>query len=112
VEGRAVAIPSVPAVETGLDVLVAENFGRLAGTRIGLITNHTGIDRLGRRNVDLFAARTDIQLVRIFSPEHGLTGKFDEEVIGDDVDSATGTPIRRGAWTSRCSWWRRWRMMS
>jgi len=93
VEGRAATIPAVPAVETGLDVLVAENFERLAGKRIGLITNHTGIDRLGRRNVDLFAARTDVQLVRIFSPEHGLTGKFDEEVIDVAVDPATGTPV-------------------
>ena len=91
--GRAAAIPAVPRVETGLDVLVAENFERLAGKRIGLITNHTGIDRLGRRNIDLFAARPDLQLVRIFSPEHGLTGRLDEEVVDDGVDSATGTPI-------------------
>ncbi len=90
---RAVAIPAAPAVETGLDVLVAENFARLAGKRIGLITNHTGIDRLGRRNVDLLAAAADVQLVRIFSPEHGLTGNLDKEVIDDAVDPTTGTPI-------------------
>ncbi|MDA0205768.1 MAG: DUF1343 domain-containing protein [Acidobacteria bacterium] len=93
VEGRAVAIPAVPAIETGLDVLVAENFERLAGKRIGLITNHTGVDRLSRRNVDLFAARTDVQLVRVFSPEHGLTGQLDEELIADAVDPTTGTPV-------------------
>ncbi|MDA1233432.1 MAG: DUF1343 domain-containing protein [Acidobacteria bacterium] len=91
--GRAVAIPAVPAIETGLDVLVAENFERLAGKRIGLITNHTGVDRLSRRNVDLFAARTDVQLVRVFSPEHGLTGQLDEELIADAVDPTTGTPV-------------------
>ena len=93
VGGRAAAIPAVPRVETGLDALVAGNFERLAGKRIGLITNHTGIDRLGRRNIDLLAARTDLELLRVFSPEHGLTGKFDEEVIDDAVDPATGTPI-------------------
>lgn len=93
VRGRAAADRAVPRVETGLDVLVAENFERLAGKRIGLITNHTGIDHLGRRNVDLFAARPDLKLLRVFSPEHGLAGKFDEEVISDTVDSATGTPI-------------------
>jgi uncharacterized protein YbbC (DUF1343 family) len=93
VEGRAAAIPAAPAVETGLDVLVAENFERLAGKRIGLITNHTGVDRLSRRNVDLFAHATDVQLVRVFSPEHGLTGKFDEELIDDAVDPTTGTPV-------------------
>jgi uncharacterized protein YbbC (DUF1343 family)/CubicO group peptidase (beta-lactamase class C family) len=93
VEGAGGVIPAAPGVETGLDVLVAENFKRLAGKRIGLITNQTGIDRLGRRNVDLFAAQADVQLVRIFSPEHGLTGKFDEELIDDGVDPTTGTPI-------------------
>ena len=93
VAGRAAAVPAVPAVETGLDVLVAENFERLAGKRIGLITNHTGVDRLSRRNVDLLAAATDVQLVRVFSPEHGLTGKFDEEVIDDAVDPTTRTAI-------------------
>ena len=66
---------------------------RLAGQRIGLITNHTGVSRLGRRNVDLFAAATNIKLVRVFSPEHGLTGDFDEEVIDDAVDPVTGIPI-------------------
>ncbi len=93
VGGRAAAVRVLPRVETGLDVLVAEHFKRLAGKRIGLITNHTGIDRLGRRNIDLFADRDDVKLVRVFSPEHGLTGKFDEEIIGDGIDSATGTPI-------------------
>src|SRR5690606_20521179 len=30
------------SVETGIDVLVRENFKPLAGQRVGLITNHTG----------------------------------------------------------------------
>lgn len=95
IEGRAVVepIPVAALVETGLDVLAANDFQEFAGKRIGLITNHTGIDRLGRRNVDLLAAAENAHLVRIFSPEHGLSGKFDEEVIDDALDSATGTPI-------------------
>ena len=34
---------------TGLDRLVAENFARLAGRSVGLVTNQTGIDARGRR---------------------------------------------------------------
>ena len=41
-------------VLTGLDVLVRDGFQPFAGKAVGLITNHTGIDRQGRRNVDLF----------------------------------------------------------
>lgn len=97
IEGRAqiLAAPdaSIATVQTGLDVLVADNFGLLAGKRIGLITNHSGIDRLGRRNVDLFAEAENVELVRIFSPEHGLAGQLDQEVVADGSDQATGTPV-------------------
>jgi len=47
-------------VKTGLDVLVSEGFARLSGKKIGLLTNHTGIDRLRRRNIDLLAAAADL----------------------------------------------------
>ena len=41
---------------TGLDVMEADQFAALRGKRIGLITNHTGLDRSGRRNVDVMLA--------------------------------------------------------
>ena len=41
---------------TGLDVLEANGFAELKGKRIGLITNHTGLDRSGRRNIDAMVA--------------------------------------------------------
>ena len=44
------------ATKTGLDVLVDQKFQPLVGKRVGLITNQTGIDRQGRRNVDLMKA--------------------------------------------------------
>ena len=37
---------------TGLDVLVSDQFAQLVGRSIGLLTNHTGRDRLGRSTVD------------------------------------------------------------
>ena len=77
---------------TGLDALAAQNFQPLAGKRVGLITNHTGIDRQGRRNIDLMKS-AGINVVALFSPEHGITGKEDRSGIGDSADPATGIKI-------------------
>src|SRR5206468_3910618 len=41
------------AVLNGIDVLVCEDFARLRGLRIGLITNQSGRDRQGRTTIDL-----------------------------------------------------------
>lgn len=78
---------------TGLDVLVRDNFKQLKGRRVGLITNHTGVDRDGRRNVDLLYNADGVELVAIFSPEHGIAGKLDHDGITDARDEATGLPI-------------------
>ncbi|MCA8973976.1 MAG: DUF1343 domain-containing protein [Planctomycetes bacterium] len=84
---------SLPAqVRTGVDVLAASGCAELAGRKIGLITNHTGLTRDGRRTIDVIAAAADCQLVALFSPEHGIQGKFDAEVA-DSSDARTGLPI-------------------
>jgi uncharacterized protein YbbC (DUF1343 family)/CubicO group peptidase (beta-lactamase class C family) len=78
-------------VLTGLDVLVREEFRALRGKRVGLITNHTGIDRQRRRNIDLFT-KAGIRPQVIFSPEHGLLGQADSN-LDDAVDPATGIKV-------------------
>jgi uncharacterized protein YbbC (DUF1343 family) len=79
-------------VLTGLDVLEQEKFAALKGKRIGLITNHTGLDQVGRRNVD--AMRDGgVNITALFSPEHGLTGKEDRQDVADSKDPATGLPV-------------------
>jgi uncharacterized protein YbbC (DUF1343 family)/CubicO group peptidase (beta-lactamase class C family) len=70
---------------TGLDVLEEEKFAALAGRRVGLITNHTGLDRQGRRNVDVMRA-AGVKLTELFSPEHGISGKEDVNNLGDATD--------------------------
>jgi uncharacterized protein YbbC (DUF1343 family)/CubicO group peptidase (beta-lactamase class C family) len=79
-------------VLTGLDVLAEENFARLAGYRIGVITNHTGLSRDGKRNIDLMLA-AGIKIAAVFSPEHGLAVTEDQENVADSKDSATGLPV-------------------
>jgi uncharacterized protein YbbC (DUF1343 family)/CubicO group peptidase (beta-lactamase class C family) len=79
-------------VRTGLDVWEDEGFRALNGKRVGLITNHTGIDREGRRNVDRMVA-AGVRVAGLFSPEHGFAGKEDREGIGDTVDAKTGIKV-------------------
>jgi uncharacterized protein YbbC (DUF1343 family)/CubicO group peptidase (beta-lactamase class C family) len=79
-------------VLTGLDVLEEQKFESLKGKRIGLITNQTGLDRQGRRNVDMMKA-AGVNVVALFSPEHGLAGKEDRPDIRDTKDAATGLPV-------------------
>jgi uncharacterized protein YbbC (DUF1343 family) len=73
---------------TGLDVLEALKFQPFAGKRIGLITNHTGVDRQGRRNIDAMR-QAGVNIAAIFSPEHGFLGKEDRPGIQDTTDPAT-----------------------
>jgi uncharacterized protein YbbC (DUF1343 family)/CubicO group peptidase (beta-lactamase class C family) len=79
-------------VRSGLDVLVEQDFAMLRGHAIGLVTNQTGIDALGRRGIDLIAAAPGVRLQAIFSPEHGITGLAETDVA-HTRDAATGRPI-------------------
>jgi uncharacterized protein YbbC (DUF1343 family) len=86
-------LPAQARVKTGLDVLVEQDFAPLAGKRVGLITNHTGItyDRL--RNIDVLFRTPKVKLTAIFSPEHGITGTRDDPNIASTTDEATGVPM-------------------
>jgi uncharacterized protein YbbC (DUF1343 family) len=87
---------------TGVDVLEATHFDTLAQAakrhgnhlRLGLLTNQTGLDREGRRTIDiLLHSLPEVELKTLFSPEHGLWGTKDTVKIGNDVDLATKLPI-------------------
>ena len=81
-------------VRPGLEVLLADSLHVLRGKRVGLITNHTGINRAGRRNVDLLHGAAGVRLVALFGPEHGLAGVVrGGDRIGFGTDSATGLPL-------------------
>lgn len=79
-------------VLTGLDVLAEQGFEPLRGKRVGLITNHTGIGRDGRRNVDMML-EAGIKVTALFSPEHGIAGTADRPEVANSRDPATGIPI-------------------
>jgi len=79
-------------VKTGLDVWADDGFRALKGKRVGLITNHTGIDRDGRRNVDRMVT-AGVHVTALYSPEHGFAGKEDRENVGNAIDSKTGIKV-------------------
>jgi uncharacterized protein YbbC (DUF1343 family)/CubicO group peptidase (beta-lactamase class C family) len=77
---------------SGIDVLHRDGFRKLKGRRIGLVTNHTGVDRDGHSTIDLLHRAEGVQLVALFSPEHGIRGEADRPVA-DGKDDKTGLPV-------------------
>jgi uncharacterized protein YbbC (DUF1343 family) len=82
----------VPGTRTGLDVLEQDDFKMFRGKRVGLITNQTGVDRQGRRNVDAMRA-AGVNVTALFSPEHGIAGIEDHPNVGDAFDTITGIKV-------------------
>jgi uncharacterized protein YbbC (DUF1343 family)/CubicO group peptidase (beta-lactamase class C family) len=79
-------------VLNGIDVLKRDGYKQLAGMRIGLVTNHTGLDREGSSTIDVLKEAPGVRLVALFAPEHGIRGAADEK-ISDTKDEKTGLPI-------------------
>ena len=78
--------------QTGIDVLKSQSFAPLRGKHVGLITNQTGLDSHGVRTIDLLTQAKDVNLVAIFSPEHGIAGTADA-AVANEADVRTGLPI-------------------
>ncbi len=87
---------------TGIDVLETTQFsalreaaGRHSGhLRLGVMTNQTGVDREGRRTIDvLMHSIPEVEVKTLFSPEHGLFGVKDTTKIGEEVDAITHLPV-------------------
>ncbi|HTU93828.1 MAG TPA: exo-beta-N-acetylmuramidase NamZ domain-containing protein, partial [Gemmataceae bacterium] len=81
-----------PDLRNGIDVLNRDGFRKLKGRRIGLMTNHTGVDREGHSTIDILHQAEGVQLVALFSPEHGIRGEV-ERSVEDSKDEKTGLPI-------------------
>jgi len=86
------SIQPVAPVLPGIDVLARSGFAALQGKRVGLITNHTGRNASGETTIDVLHKAKGVQLVALFSPEHGIRGVLDEDVPSSR-DEKTGLPI-------------------
>ncbi|MFQ5694990.1 MAG: exo-beta-N-acetylmuramidase NamZ domain-containing protein, partial [Terriglobia bacterium] len=81
-----------PRVQVGVDVLVENALAPLQGKRVGLVTNQTGRAGDGRRTLDVLAEAAGVQLVAVFTPEHGLQGLFSGK-LADTIDEGTGLRV-------------------
>jgi len=79
-------------VAPGIDVLARDGFAVLKGKRVGLLTNHTGRAASGATSIDVIHKAPGVQLVALFSPEHGIRGILDDKVPSSR-DEQTGLPI-------------------
>ncbi len=85
--------PALRPVDCGVDLLARRGFRELRNKRVGLVTNHTGRTKAGVSTIDLLFAAPAVELVALFSPEHGIRGAVDTEVP-DAKDDKTGLPIQ------------------
>jgi len=94
---RAAVAPRAPIVRPGIDVLLTDSLPLIRGRRIGLLTNHTGVDARGASDIERLmgpeARGVGAHLVRLFSPEHGIRGTEDRENLASGVDARSGLPI-------------------
>ncbi len=64
----------------------------LKGKKLGLMTNHTGIDSNFKSDIDILISKYD--LVKLFAPEHGLRGELQaNERVSSYVDEKTGIEV-------------------
>ncbi len=77
----------------GVDVLQRSEFEPLQGKRVGLITNQTGVNREGISTARLLHQAPQVNLVALFSPEHGIEGKLDQASISNQQDPLTGLKV-------------------
>ncbi len=79
---------------TGLDLFIAEQYELVKAKRVGLVTNHTGLDRNLQSNIDLLQQHPEIKLVALYGPEHGVRGNVQAGVkVGHNIDQYTGLPV-------------------
>lgn len=83
------------AVQLGVDVFFNEgHFHQLKGKKVGLVTNHTGVDSNLRSTIDRFLeCAPEMELVALFAPEHGLLGLAHASEQIADFKGPAGVPV-------------------
>lgn len=82
------------SVVPGIDVLKAQDFAPIAGKRVGLVTNQTGVDSSGTKTRLVLRKAPNVKLVALYSPEHGIDGTvLAGKYVASRKDSLTGLPV-------------------
>lgn len=83
-----------PSVRSGADRLERAASAYVAGKRIGVLTNPTGITRRFRSTVDVCAEQSAGKLTALFACEHGIRGERQAGLLfEDETDPALGVPV-------------------
>ena len=95
---RGPALGAGSGVRPGISVLLTDSIHLIRGKRVGLLTNQTGVDEHGESDIERLRAAearaAGVQLVRLFSPEHGIRGTEDREQLASGIDERSGLVIQ------------------
>ncbi len=88
------AMIATAQVKPGIEVLRDSGFKALQGKRVGLITNPSGVDNKLKSTIDILHEAPGVDLVALYSPEHGVRGDVHAgDHVSDYVDPATGVKV-------------------
>jgi beta-glucosidase-like glycosyl hydrolase/uncharacterized protein YbbC (DUF1343 family) len=83
----------IPLVQVGLERIDAGELDSLEGKRLGLVVHAASVTSDGRHAIDVLGDR-GLDVVRLFSPEHGLRGRAAAgEHVDSGVDPVSGLPV-------------------
>jgi uncharacterized protein YbbC (DUF1343 family) len=87
-------LPQPTQTTPGLEVLLADSAHLVRGRRVGFLTNQTAVTSAGESGIDLLHASSDVNLVALYGPEHGLRGGVEGGVkIEGGIDERTGVTV-------------------
>lgn len=78
----------------GVEVLVRDFAEQIAGMRVAILTNPTGVTRELVSTIDAVRGIPGVEVVRLFSPEHGLRGQhYAGDKVNENRDPVSGLPV-------------------
>ncbi len=81
-------------VKPGAEVFLEKHIGLVKNKRVGLITNPTGVDSSLNSLIELLFSHPDIDLIALYSPEHGVRGNAQAgEYIPFYIDDKYKLPV-------------------
>ena len=82
-------------VKLGLEKVLDEKINLLTSARVGLICNQASINKDFEHAADLFFKNKNINLVKLFGPQHGIRGDVQDNMVETEhsIDAETNLPI-------------------
>lgn len=89
-----VSFMGMAQVKPGVETLRDGGFAQLKGKKVGLITNPSGVDNNLKSTIDILSEAEDVELVALYSPEHGVRGDiYAGAKVDTYVDKKTGVKV-------------------